>query len=137
MSLNTDALKEYGKTKVAIKKLEDKAKELKEKASMMEEGLIEHMLSEGIDKISIRDRKYPGLTLFIRTDIWEGHTTKDEAIQALKDAGLGDMVQEGFNSQRLSAYIRELDRDNKPLPAEFEGIIFSNPTQRLIAKRKP
>jgi hypothetical protein len=136
MSLNTDALKEYGKTKIAIKKLEDKAKELKEKALLMEEGLVEHMLSEGIDKISIRDVKYPGLILFIRTDIWESHTTKEEAIQALKEAGLGDMVQEGFNSQRLSAYIRELERDNLPLPKEFEGIIFSKPTQRLIAKRK-
>ena len=136
MSLNTDALKEYGKTKVAIKKLEDKAKELKEKALMMEDGLIEHMLSEGIDKISIRDPKYPGLTLFIRNEIWEGHTTKEEAIQALKDAGLGSMVEEGFNSQRLSAYLRELDRDNEPLPKEFEGRIRANPTQKLIAKRQ-
>jgi hypothetical protein len=102
----------------------------------MEGGLVEHMLSEGIDKISIRDPKYRGLTLFIRTDVWEGHTTKEEAIQALKDAGLEDMVKPDFNSQRLSAYIREQEAEGKELPEAFEGKIFARPTQKLIVTRK-
>lgn len=132
--LNTDKLKEYGKLKLAIKKLESKASQLKEKAVVMEQGLVDHLIDEGLDKVSITDGS--GMILYIQPQIWAKVEDKQKAIQALRDAGLGELVEEGFNSQRLSAYLRELVRDNIPLPKQFEGVISPNPVQKLMVKRR-
>lgn len=132
--LNTDKLKAYGKLKLAIKKLEDKAGQLKEKASVMESSLVDHLIDEGFDKVSIRDGS--GMIIYIHTQLWAKCPDKLKAIQALRDAGLGYMVEEGFNSNRLSAYLRELAQENKDLPKEFEGVISSSPVQKLMVKRR-
>jgi hypothetical protein len=74
-----------------------------------------------------------GVTVYLHRQIWARPAT-DQAPQALKDAGLGQYVQEGFNVHSLSAYFRELAKNRveqgdpvtdleQLLPPELQGHI--------------
>jgi hypothetical protein len=89
------------------------------------------MLDEGIEKLSLTG----GRTISIKPEIWPQYGHKSIAIEALKAAGITDMVEEGFNHQRLAGFIRELVRQGKELPKEFKGKIKISRVQKLVAKK--
>jgi hypothetical protein len=61
-------------------------------------------------------------TLFPRRELWAsgipGHET--ELFNGLRAIGYGDMVKETVNSQRLSSYIREIDKAGETIPEEIK-----------------
>lgn len=139
MALNTKKLAEYARLRHAIKKLDAKHKELYAKAEKMQQGLIDNMIDNEVDKVSLKG----GTILYISELIWAKYvkdpetekTDKPKVINALKNAGLGWLVQNNYNSQSVSAYLRELDESGKELPKEFKGVIESNPVTKLVAKK--
>lgn len=101
--------------------LEDKLKEVKARQAQIEERVQEVFAETGMQNVRIA-----GLTVYLERKLWakrEEGVTMEEACAALKEAGLGDLVTEGYNSHTLSAYLRELERTNQPLPPELEGKI--------------
>lgn len=72
-----------------------------------------------------------GQLVYVSRQLWARAAGGDKpaACSALKEAGLGDFVEEGFNVHSLSAYFRELrERDgaidvDSLLPAQLRGAI--------------
>jgi len=129
--MDTDRLRKFSKKYFLLQRLKNKVKEIQEWINKEQTGLIDHLTDEGVDKVSLSG----GTTIFVKTMIWAKYENKQEAIQAIKDSDITDLIEEGFDSRRLASYLRELDKEGKDLPESFKGIIEPNPTHSLIAKK--
>jgi hypothetical protein len=134
-----DQVKQFVALTKLKKQQEEALDETKAKLMALEAELLPQFEANGVDKL-----KADGMTVFLFSQKWAG-VTKDgpeatpeerqRAVQALKDAGLGVYVKEDFNTQSLSAYVREalaqapLEVQMDPsrwfevLPHTFEGAI--------------
>jgi hypothetical protein len=83
-----------------------KLKDCKRQIEELEPTVREQITRAGLDRVTI-----DGLTIFIKRDLWvkvpEG--MREAACIALQAAGLGQYVAENFNSQSVSAYLREVE----------------------------
>lgn len=95
-------------------------KDLKNKLAKLMPQVEEELLEAGIDSV-----KMDGATIGTRTQLWAKakNGNYEAACEALRKAGLSDLVQERFNTNTLSAYVRELNMDDKPLPESFKDAI--------------
>lgn len=137
--LNTKKLKAYARKYKAMKACDRKAKQLRKQLDMEAQPLLDHMVDEEIDRLNLKG----GDVLIAKTEIWGkivakdefGNTDKPKVILALREAGLSDIVtEETYQTRKLASYLRELDKDNQPLPECFKNVIIANPTPKLIVK---
>ena len=100
--------------------LETRLKALKEETTKLKESILSDFEEAGMSKTVVE-----GMTVYVHRQLWASAIDSDyeRACQALKSAGLNDYVQERFNINSLSAYVRELDKAGDPLPSEFDGCI--------------
>lgn len=126
----------YGILTDRKKMIESELDEVKSKMNEIQEAIAEKMLTEN-PRIRVKvGEKADGSPIFktvhVKTEIWAGHNG-DEAglINAMKEAGLSDMVKEKFNVQTLSGYVRGLDPDRKMTPEELLEAVPA-PMQKYI-----
>mgnify|MGYP003433410470 FL=1 len=98
----------------------------------MEKDALDWMVANGM-----QSAKVDGMTLYVNRQLWAHPVDGDypSACEALRQAHLGDLVQERFNVQTLSSWVRERDKDGEPLPAAFAGRIEVAEVFRLGARR--
>lgn len=108
--------------------IEAELREINGELAEVESTLIEQFVQDGLQSVAIK-----GLgTAYLRSDIWasapkgeDGHGDYDAACDALERAGLAQFVQRRFNAQTVSAYVRNLPRDEATgapvLPPELDG----------------
>ena len=101
------------------RELEAQVKEIKEEQAQISEVLIDAMLDADIQSF-----KVSGKTVYLHSQIWAKVEDKDKAMALLQETGYGDLVKPTYNSNQLSALVRELGED---LPEEWEGVIEANP----------
>jgi predicted nucleic acid-binding Zn-ribbon protein len=107
---------EYALLDEEKRNLEEQLDDVKDEMKQIEEELLNVFEHKGISNINIA-----GKTIYLHRQLWAGYVNNiDEAVVALKNAGLGDYVKERFNTHSLSAYFRELYREREE---EVEGII--------------
>lgn len=72
-----------------------------------------------------------GKSFYIQTQLWAGHNgNKEKLCEALKESGFAEYVAENFNTQSLSALVREIARDiESDVPITVERIVAELPTQ--------
>jgi len=118
---------------LAIKEIEEDVDKRKKKLAEQETALIDHMIDQGVHTVSLKG----GITLSINTLVWAKKLVNDknEIITAIRESNLAFLVEEGYNSNRLSAYLRELNSENKPIPAALAKVISANPVSKLSAKK--
>ena len=99
--------------------LQEKLKKINKKIADIQPLTQEALIENDIDRITIAGR-----TVFTRSILVAKVLDKKKAVDALKDAGMGDLITTGFNTNSLSAHLRELKKDGDiPLPESFTGII--------------
>jgi hypothetical protein len=83
-------------------------------------GLMDEMLEAGLTTA-----KVDGVTVYFDRKLWAGAADGDydRACDALVAAGMSDYVQRRFNVNSMSAYVREMDKTEQPLPPEFAETI--------------
>lgn len=106
---------------IAKRKLEAELKEAKAKVAELEEPVRDIFARLGVDSLRIR-----GYSVSPSSTWWAGAFDKDyaTACAALREAGLDEFVQERFNTNTVSAWVRELERtvDGQPiLPEALQG----------------
>ncbi len=131
MALNTKALEEFADLYLEKLKTQKKLKELNEQITQKQQALIDHMASEGVNKLSLTE----GRTIGVYEEIWPQYGEKQNAIKALKAAGIDDLVEENFNHNRLASFIRERLKQGKELPREFSGLIKAETVYKLKARK--
>lgn len=106
--------------------------------------LVDQYVTAGTDQIRL-----DGVTGTLDSKLWakkiNEETTQAEVAAALRADGLGHMVTpEGYHGQTMAAYLRDLEREKKPLPPHLAALIephevwsvkFTKPTKSRAAAR--
>lgn len=97
--------------------LEDRLKVLKK-----EKAKLEPQILADFEAGKVQNSRVNGLLIYLHRQLWASAKDGDRAraCAALKAAGLGDYVEEGFNSSSLSAWVREQDATGQELPKELQ-----------------
>ena len=119
--MDTILAKEFVELDTLIKDLDRSVKEAKKKREDLGKKIMDEMIDEGVNKITLN-----GKTLYIKRTVWAKYPSREDAIQALKEAGLNEYVKENFNNMQLSAFLREKVEAEEPLPDAFVGKIEPN-----------
>lgn len=121
MALDVAKIREYNALRQRAKTLVDEAKALMEQADEMEQALLEDLAEAGVPRITV-----DGRTTYIHRELWakrpEGITT-EQVCDGLRAAGFDQFVNLTYNSQTVSAWLRELEKADAPIPPELDGIL--------------
>lgn len=112
-------VKLYRDLKAEAKRLGAEADGVKEEAAKLERELLEVFADEGVQNV-----KVDGSTVYLHRALWaqkEAGVTTEDVVEGLKEAGLHDFVAEGFNTNTLSGYLRDLDRADEAMPPALVG----------------
>ena len=92
---------------------------LKARRAELVEQILDAWGEAGLDRVHVNGR-----TVYLRTDRYAKVEDKQAAIKLLKLSSLGrGIVQETYNSNTLSALVRELLDERGGLPVTWEGVI--------------
>jgi len=130
--LNTDELKRFVALDERRHQLEAEVDTIKAEATELEGRLLPQFEQSGTERIAI-----DGRTVYVERKLWAKAKDGDKAAvcKALKRAHLGDYVEETFNSNSLSAYVRELDREERPLPPSLREVLEVSEVFKLRTRR--
>ena len=118
--MNTEELKRFIALEERRRQLETEIDVVKAEAAQLEQLLLPEFERNGLEKVSI-----DGRTVYLERKLWAKAKDGDKAAvcKVLKRAHLGDFVEETFNTNSLSGYVRELDREEKPLPPNLRDVL--------------
>jgi len=130
--MNTEELKRFVALEERRRQLEAEVDTIKAEATELEQRLLPQFEQEGFEKISI-----DGRTVYVERKLWAKARDGNKAAvcKALKRARLGDYVEETFNTNSLSAYVRELDREERPLPPSLREVLEVSEVFKLRTRR--
>ncbi|HLH16240.1 MAG TPA: hypothetical protein VKX45_03425 [Bryobacteraceae bacterium] len=130
--MNTEELKRFVALEERRRQLEAEVDTIKSEAAELEQHLLPQFEQEGFEKISI-----DGRTVYIERKLWAKAKDGNKAAvcKALRRAHLGDYVEETFNTNSLSAYVRELDREDRPLPPTLREVLEVSEVFKLRTRR--
>lgn len=113
--------KEFAALSRKKRKVEAELDRIKTRLAEIEPVLLDIWAASGLNRITV-----DGVSMFIHSQLWAGIAegyTREQAVDGLKAAGLGDFVTENYNSNSLSAFFREqVKNDINEIPALPEGI---------------
>ena len=121
--MNPDKLKKYIQLNDEIKELKQRQIELTLSKDELQDEIFTEMEESGISNM-----KMDGRTIYLHKQTWVRANDKTEACAYMKEHGLEDYVKEDFNTNSLSAYYREMEKSDEPLPDGFDKVFNVNPT---------
>jgi hypothetical protein len=100
--------------------LEAELKAVKADIEAVKDPLMQQFSQDGMTKATV-----DGMTVYISSQLWASAKDGDAAgaCAVLKKIGLADYVKENFNTQSLSAYVREVAKNGEDYPEGFLGVI--------------
>lgn len=108
--------------------LKDALSKLKEHRKKYEKNLMKEMSEKGVNSIKVNGR-----TIYFHNQYWASYIeNKQDAVQALKEAGLDSYVNETYNTHSLSAYFRERIQEKE----EEEGEPVMDPEEVMPPELK-
>ena len=125
---------EYGRLADERDRLEAKLTRVKADLARTEERVREWFAAAGVAAVRLDG----GRSLHLRRELWAGREDGvDEAslAAAVRDGGYPDLVQPRVSMQRLSAIVRELDRDGAAIPTSWVGIVKVSEVFRVGSRR--
>lgn len=130
--MNTDELKRFVALEDRRKQLEAEVDSIKAEAAELEGLLLPQFEQSGMERVSI-----DGRTVYVERKLWAKAKdgAKPSVCKALKRCRLGDYVEETFNTNSLSAYIRELDRENRQMPPSLAAVLDVSEVFKLRTRR--
>lgn len=120
-----EALDRFIELESERKYLEARLKEVKEEIAPLHERVLNYFEESGTEKI-----RRGGMTLYLHSQLWARPIDGDyeRGCEALRAAGMEDLIQTRFNIHTLSAVLRERERMGEAFPPEFEGVIETERT---------
>jgi hypothetical protein len=113
--MDTNKASEYGELITTIRAKEKEVKKLKEKANTLMEELLPDFKNSGTQRINV-----DGKTVWLDRKVWaSAGGDMPRLVDAMKAAGMEDMVGETVNGGSLSAWVREFDPDKVKTESEI------------------
>lgn len=130
--MDVDKLKEYVELDARKRRLNDELSDVKERLAKLESDLL-----TTFEEIGMQNTRIDGTTVYVHRQLWANAKDGDRhrAVAALKRSGLTEMVTETFNTNTLSAYVRELDAVGEDLPPDLEDAISVSEKFSLRTRR--
>ena len=104
--------------------LEDDLSDCKSEIADQHDTLLNKMVEEGIKTLPIKvgDQTY---SIFIHRQLWAKPKLGDRqaVVHTLKRCGLADLVNEGYNTNTLSGYVRERLASGRELQPTLERVL--------------
>ena len=118
--------------------VENELRSIKDEINELEPSLIQELIEDQVDRLPIKvgdDR----VTLYIHRQLWvrPKDGDKDAVIQTLKRCGLSDFVSEGYNTNSLSAYVRERIGNGQPLQPTLAEVVRVDESVSIRGRRSP
>lgn len=123
--------------------LDTEKRELKEQLerATRERGAVEAELLEAFAEEGIDSIKKDGRTVYLHRQLWAKAKDGDRerAVAILRKCRLQEYIREDFNTQQVSAFAREHDKEGTSLPKHFDtgfdvSEVFSIRTRKAGAK---
>lgn len=111
--MNTERLHRFTELETLRRKLQEELR-----AVEAESQAIETELMAEFERSGIQNMKVNGLTVYLHRQVWANARNGDYegACTALLEAGLPELVERRFNTNRLSAWVRERTKEGEELP---------------------
>lgn len=107
-----EKIKQLIEIKKQLDELDAQTKKLKAEFDALEPEVITYLEQEGLDRVTL-----DGRTVSIRRQLWASVNKENPfALDILRDNGLGDFIEEKVNSQRISSYVREFEKNGQEIP---------------------
>ena len=118
--------------------VEDELRSIKDEINELEPSLIQDLIEDQVDRLPIKvgdDR----VTLYIHRQLWVKPKDGDKGavIRTLKRCGLSDFVSEGYNTNSLSAYVRERIGNGQPLQPTLAEVVRVDESVSIRGRRSP
>jgi len=142
-------MQEYAALVAEKRRLEAELRTVGKNAAAHEERVL-RIMSGQLQNVKLEG----GPTLYLKRQLWvkapkklddsgneilnsNGTAQRDTfaACEALKAAGLGEFVKEGYNAQTVSAYFRELDNEGVDPPKEVADVMDFDVTPRVGVRK--
>ena len=131
MSTLGERVQAYAAKKAEIDEAEEALKGLKAEYSAQEEVLLRDYETDGIQSMNVSGKNvhlYRDLYVKLVGDI-------DEAHEALRKAGEGDLLKYGVNSQSLRARVKELEASDNGVPEGLQPFIETTEAYKIRIRR--
>ncbi len=105
--MNMQQLREFVSLENRKKDLDAELKAVKQQLDELEDALIPQFIEDGVQRMTV-----DGRTVSIQQDMYASPLNdRDEVVDALKQSELGQYVAENYNSNSLTAFVREVKRE--------------------------
>ena len=102
--MDNKLIKRYVSLQKRRRKAEDALQSVRNKIEEIKPFVVQQFAKAGLDQINM-----DGMTVYIKRQLWVKVVDRQAAVDALKAAGMSDYIGENFNSNSLSAFIREIE----------------------------
>ena len=139
-NITATPLEQYVDLVARKRDLESEVNLIKKQLAPLEAQLIDDLAEEGLRSKTTAG----GVTVYLNRKIYAraGELGKPAACKALREVGLGDLVEESFNTNTLSAHFRQIAKDyiaehghgatlDDLLPEPLRGAIHLSEDHRL------
>ena len=131
MSTLGERIQAYIDKRAEINEVEDKLEALKADYKLQEEVLLRDYETDGIQSMNVSGKNvhmYRDLYVKLVGDI-------DEAHDALRAAGEGDLLKYGVNASSLRARVKELDASETGIPEGLQPFIETTEAYKIRIRR--
>lgn len=122
-----DLLHDFKKLNVRKKILENELESIAEQIAAVKAKLMGKFEEEGVHSAKLET----GELIYIHAQYWakplEGFN-RDDIMKALRAVGLDHLIKEDYNSNSLSAIIREMKKNKEEIPEELTTVLMIDPT---------
>lgn len=113
--MDTDRVRQLVRLKVRKDELETKLKAVKAEIDKLSTSLVDEFAEDGVAHAAV-----DGHTAYLHRQLWASAAgEKTDLVAALQRNGLGHFVSPSFNTNTLSAYVREVDETGEELPKDL------------------
>lgn len=128
--VNAPDLDRYVALDVQRRLLEEHLDAVKAEQKRLEATILEDWANRTIHSVKLAD-----MTVYMQRQVWAKLTDPKPAVAAFRRKGLGDLVMVTINSQTLSAWAREFDKEEQPLPKWAEKHVTLSEVFSLRTRR--
>ena len=132
MSTLGERIQAYIDKRAEIDEVEEALKELKAEYSAQEEVLLRDYETDGIQNMRTVDNR----TVYLHQDLYVKLVGDiDEAHDALRAAGEGDLLKYGVNASSLRARVKELDASYDGIPEGLQPFVETTEAYKIRIRR--
>lgn len=123
--MDIDLARKYAQLLEDKRLLEEGVRAKGEELRRLEESLISELQDNEMDSLPLNLPSGKKMTLYIHRQKWAKARggDRDAVVSALRAEGLTEFVSENYNTNTLSAYVREQDKNGETIPMGLTEVL--------------